>query len=51
LPEDLAVRLYDLALAIVPPGERGTRFAPAVEVPPSAPTSTRLLAHLGRRQD
>ena len=34
-----------------PPGERGTRFAPAVEVPPSAPTSTRLLAHLGRRED
>jgi len=51
LPEDLAVRLYDVALAVVPPGERGTRFAPAVEVPSSAPTGTRLLAHLGRRQD
>ena len=51
LPEDLAVRLYDVALAVVPSEARGTRFAPAVEVPPSAPTSTRLLAHLGRRED
>ena len=51
IPEDLAVRLYDVALAVVTRGERGTRFAPAVEVPPSAPTSTRLLAHLGRRVD
>ena len=51
LPEDLAVRLYDVALAVVTPGERGTRFAPAIEVPASAPTSTRILAHLGRRED
>jgi uncharacterized protein (TIGR03086 family) len=51
IPEDLAVRLYDVALAVVTPEERGTRFAPVVEVPPSAPRSTRLLAHLGRRDD
>ena len=48
LPEDLAVRLYGVALAVVTPGERGRRFAPAVHVPASAPASTRLLAHLGR---
>jgi uncharacterized protein (TIGR03086 family) len=51
MPEDLAVRLYDVARTVVTPGERGTRFGPAIEVPASAPTSTRLLAHLGRRQD
>jgi len=48
LPEDLAVRLYAVALAVVTPDERGRRFGPAVPVAPSAPTSTRLLAHLGR---
>ncbi len=48
LPEDLAVRLYDVALAVVTPGERTFRFAPAVEVPRSAPNGVRLLAHLGR---
>ena len=51
IPEDLAVRLYDVARAVVTPDERGTRFGPAIDVPPSAPTSTRLLAHLGRRED
>jgi uncharacterized protein (TIGR03086 family) len=51
IPEDLAVRLYDVASAVVTPGERGSRFGPDIEVPPSAPTSTRLLAHLGRRDD
>ncbi len=49
LPEDLAVRLYDVALAVVTPSERGRRFGPAREVPPTASTGTRLLAHLGRR--
>ena len=48
LPEDLAARLYDVALAVVTPDERGRRFQPAVPVPASAPASTRLLAHLGR---
>ena len=48
LPEDLAVRLYDVALAVVTPEERGRRFAPVVPVPASAPASVRLLAHLGR---
>ena len=48
LPEDLAVSLYDVALAVVTPEERGRRFAPPVEVAASAPMSTRLLAHLGR---
>jgi uncharacterized protein (TIGR03086 family) len=50
IPEDLAVRLYDVALAVVTPAERGRRFGPAVSVPASAPASTRLLAHLGRRE-
>ena len=51
IPEDLAVRLYDVARAVVTPGERGTRFAQPsrCHCPPSA--STRLLAHLGRRDD
>ncbi len=48
LPEDLAARLYDVALAVVTPDERGGRFGPAVPVAASAPASTRLLAHLGR---
>ena len=50
LPEDLAMRLYDVALAVVTPAERGRRFAPPVSVPASAPMSTRLLAHLGRSE-
>jgi uncharacterized protein (TIGR03086 family) len=50
MPEDLAARLYAVALAVVTPDERGTRFAPPVDVPPDAPVSTRLLAHLGRQQ-
>lgn len=48
LPEDLAARLYDVALAVVTSEERGRRFAPVVPVAPSSPASTRLLAHLGR---
>jgi uncharacterized protein (TIGR03086 family) len=48
IPEDLAARLYDVAQLVVTPDERGTRFAPPVQVPPDAPMSTRLLAHLGR---
>ncbi len=48
IPEDLAVRLYDACQVIVTPDERGTRFAAAVPVPPGAPVSVRLLAHLGR---
>ncbi|MET0997133.1 MAG: TIGR03086 family metal-binding protein [Marmoricola sp.] len=50
LPEDLAVRLYDVALVVVPPDERGRRFGPVVPVPSSAPMSIRLLAHLGRSE-
>ena len=49
IPEDLAARLYDVALLVVTPEERGTRFAEPVPVPDDAPMSTRLLAHLGRR--
>jgi uncharacterized protein (TIGR03086 family) len=48
VPEDLAVRLYDVALAVVTPEERGRRFAAPVPVPGAAPAGTRLLAHLGR---
>jgi uncharacterized protein (TIGR03086 family) len=50
LPEDLAVRLYDVALAVVTPTERGRGFGPALRAPRSAPMSTRLLAHLGRSE-
>jgi uncharacterized protein (TIGR03086 family) len=50
LPEDLAVRLYDVALAVVSPADRGRRFGPAVPVPASAPMGARLLGHLGRVQ-
>jgi uncharacterized protein (TIGR03086 family) len=48
LPEDLAARLYDVALAVVTPDERGRRFGPEVPVSPTAPASTLLLGHLGR---
>lgn len=48
MPTDLATRLYDVAMLVVTPDERGTRFAEPVPVPPDAPISTRLLAHLGR---
>jgi uncharacterized protein (TIGR03086 family) len=50
IPEDLAARLYPAAMVVVSPEERGSRFAAAIEVPATAPASTRLLAHLGRRQ-
>jgi uncharacterized protein (TIGR03086 family) len=50
VPEELAVRLLEVARAVVTPDERAGRFAPALAVPPSAPPSTRLLAHLGRAQ-
>ena len=48
LPEDLATRLFDVALAVVLPQERGRRFAEVVTVPLASPVGTRLLAHLGR---
>lgn len=50
LPEDLAARLYEVALAVVTPEERGRRFGRAVLVPSSAPLGTRLLGHLGRTE-
>lgn len=50
IPEDLAARLYPVAMVVVTPDERGSRFAAAIDVPPNAPAGTRLLAHLGRRQ-
>jgi uncharacterized protein (TIGR03086 family) len=48
LPEDLAARLYVVALAVVTPDERAFRFADPVPVPRSATAGVRLLAHLGR---
>ncbi len=50
IPEDLAARLYDVARAVVTPDERGFRFAAPVPVAATAPMSTLLLAHLGRRE-
>ena len=49
VPEDLAVRLHDVALAVVTPSERGRRFSEPLDAPPGASAGTRLLAHLGRR--
>lgn len=48
LPESLAVRLQAVALAVVTPGDRGSRFAPAVPVGARASAADQLLAHLGR---
>lgn len=48
LPEDLALGLHDVALAVVTPADRGRRFGPPRVVPPTASAGTRLLAHLGR---
>jgi len=48
IPEDLAARLYPVAMVVVTPDERGTRFAEAVPVPANASAGVRLLAHLGR---
>ncbi len=50
LPEDLATRLYDVALVAVPAADRATRFAPPVPVSAAAPAGVRLLAYLGRIQ-
>lgn len=50
LPEDLAARLYDVALVAVPAEDRGSRFAPPVPVSSTARAGVRLLAHLGRIQ-
>lgn len=48
IPEDLALRLHDVALAVVTPPERVRRFADGVPVSSWAGAGTRLLAHLGR---
>src|SRR3954454_1154012 len=48
MPEDLAARLYPVAVAIVTPAERGSRFAAALPIAPTASAATRLLAPLGR---
>jgi uncharacterized protein (TIGR03086 family) len=48
IPEDLAARLYAVAQLVVTPDERSFRFGPPLDVPPHAPASSRLLAHLGR---
>ncbi len=48
LPVDLAVRLGDLAEALVDPTDRGRRFATPLPVPADADAEARLLAFLGR---
>lgn len=48
-PEDLAARLLPVAHQVVPEGERGARFGPAV-APYDASAAARLLAHLGRTE-
>lgn len=49
LPDELARGLTGIAHAVVTPVDRGHRFGPVIEVPPTATAGTRLLAHLGRR--
>ncbi len=48
MPEDLAWSLYDVAVAVVTPEERGRRFGAAVAAAPHATAGDRLVAHLGR---
>lgn len=48
LPHALSEELLELAPALVSSLDRPARFAPAIQVPPSAPPGDRLLAFLGR---
>lgn len=49
LPPALAADLWELVPALVTDDDRPSRFAEPVDVPVHAPSSTRLLAALGRR--
>ncbi len=48
IPSDLAGHLRTVALGVVSPADRGSRFAPPVVTTPDAPPDQALLAHLGR---
>jgi uncharacterized protein (TIGR03086 family) len=48
IPADLARHLRPVALAVVSPDDRGSRFAPPVPTTPDPPADHALLAHLGR---
>jgi len=48
IPMELARRLLPVAQEVVDPADRGSRFAPAIDVSPFAPPDVRLLGHLGR---
>jgi uncharacterized protein (TIGR03086 family) len=48
VPEDLADELLDLALLLIRPPDRPGRFAAPRRFPEHSPSSTRLLAYLGR---
>ncbi|MGA9745859.1 MAG: hypothetical protein WBQ50_00225, partial [Nocardioides sp.] len=48
IPESLAASLLVVAPLVIGPADRGGRFAPAYDVPPTADASARLLAFLGR---
>ena len=48
IPGELARHLRPVALGVVGPGDRGSRFAPPVVTSPDAPPDQALLAHLGR---
>lgn len=51
IPDALAGELLDLAPMLVGEADRGTRFAPAVEVAATAAPGDRLVAFLGRTPD
>jgi uncharacterized protein (TIGR03086 family) len=50
LPDGLASELIDLCPLFVAPGDRPGRFAPPLDVSPTASPGDRLLAFLGRRE-
>jgi uncharacterized protein (TIGR03086 family) len=49
VPDELALRLLDVAHRVVQPHDRTVRFATPLPVPPEAGPGERLLAFLGRR--
>lgn len=51
IPAPMAEELLDLALLLITPHDRPSRFGRPVAVPAYAPAQDHLLAYLGRRPD